>query len=519
MAYILTGIIVVQFSLLNPDDRASLNFLSSLGATLPLFVLGLEFKLLNLKSIGKVAVISGLGHILIGTIVGVFVCLLLGFPSVEALFVSFALTFSSTIVVIKLLSDKKDLNSLHGKISIGFVLVQDLFAIVALVLLTNFADGHTPDINTIMLTLIKLLLLIVITIAFSQIIFPKIIGSISASSESLFITSLAWAFALVALASSPVIGFPTEIGAFFAGIALANTQESTQIISKVKTLRDFFLVLFLISLGTTLNLSNIGDVIVPALVISIFVAVSTPIIVMTLLGIFGFKSRTSFLTGVSVAQISEFSLVIVILGKEVGQVSDRTISMITLIAILTFTISTYLITNGDAIYDRFSNVLRIFEKKGKDLAIYSATKDLENHIVLLGADRMGRSMLRSLKEMKDDILVMDFNPDITKQLNDDGFNVVFGDIADEEILLKSKIENAKIIVSTVPDFEDNVILLTFLRNQLRNRETKPIVILTAHVDSDKVKLKEAGADYVIMPYKAAGKFLGKLIKSGNIEEL
>ncbi|MFS8131097.1 MAG: cation:proton antiporter [Candidatus Dojkabacteria bacterium] len=519
MAYILTGIILVQFAVLNNETHNTLEILAELGIALPLFVLGLEFKLLELKSIGKVAIVAGLSHIFVGTILGFLVCSLLGFASAEALFVSFALTFSSTIVAVKLLSDNKELTSLHGKISIGMVLVQDLFAILVLVLLSTHEHGQVPDTNTFMLTLIKLIFLIALTIAFSQVIFPRLISSISSSSEILFVSSLAWAFGLVALVSSPIIGFPVEIGAFLAGLALANTSESTQIISKVKSLRDFFLVLFFVTLGTSLNLGNLGEVIIPALIISVFVIVATPIVVMTVLGLFGYKARTSFLTGLTIAQISEFSLVFVLIGKEIGQVTDRTISLVTVVAIITFSVSSYLISNSDKVFDFFAPSLKIFQKKGKEISIYTATKDLDNHIVLLGADRMGRSMLRTLKDMKDDILVMDFNPDITKALKDDGYNVIFGDIADEDILVKAQVGRAKVILSTIPDYEDNLILLTFLNNQLRNQEKRPIVIVTAHADTDKEGLKEAGANYVIMPYQSAGKYLGHLIKSGQIDEL
>ncbi len=519
MAYILTGIILVQFTVLNNESHNTLEILAELGIALPLFVLGLEFKLLELKSIGKIAIITGISHILFGTILGFIVCSLLGLPSAEALFIAFALTFSSTIVVIKLLSDKKELTSLHGKISIGMVLVQDLFAILMLVLFSTYEHGQVPDTNTFMLTLVKLIFLIALTIAFSQIIFPRLISSISNSSEILFVTSLAWAFALVALVSSPVIGFPIEIGAFLAGLALANTSESTQIISKVKSLRDFFLILFFVTLGTSLNLENLGEIILPAIIISIFVIVATPIIVMTVLGLFGYKARTSFLTGLTVAQISEFSLVFVLIGKEVGQVSDRTISLITVVAIITFSVSSYLISNSDKVFDFFAPSLKIFQRRGRDLSIYTATRDLQNHIVLLGADRMGRSMLKTLKDMKDDILVMDFNPDITRELREEGFNVIFGDISDEDILMKAQVDKAKIILSTIPDYEDNLILLTFLRNQLRNHEAKPIVIVTAHADMDKRELKNAGADYVVMPYQSAGKFLGRLIRSGEIDQI
>ncbi|MEP7103634.1 MAG: cation:proton antiporter [Candidatus Dojkabacteria bacterium] len=519
MAYILTGILVAQLTFFSNESKISLEMLSRIGITLLLFVLGLEFKVLELRSVGKVSFITAISHIAIATVVGFIICSVLGFSPVEALFLAFALTFSSTIIIVKLLSDKKDLTSLHGKIAVGYLLVQDFCAILSLIFLAGFHDGQAPGLDILMISLVKALFLITITIIFSQYVFPKLIHSLSRSSEILFVASLAWAFGMASLVSSSPIGFSIEIGGFLAGLALANSEESTQIISKVKSLRDFFIVLFFVVLGTQLNFSDLDIVIVPALILSVFVLIGTPVTVMIILGLLGYKSRTSFLVGLSVAQISEFSLSLIILGQQLGQVSEKAVGVVTIVAIITFTLSTYLITNGDKVYDLLSPYLKIFERKGKNLEIYTATKDLNNHIVLLGADRMGRSMLKTLKDQKEDILVMDFNPDITKNLKDDGYNVIFGDIADEDILNKAGLDKAKIILSTISDFEDNIILLNFLKLQMKNKEFKPIIIVTSHLENDKTELMEAGANYVIMPYHSAGKYLAKLIRSGQIEDL
>ncbi|MEO6729475.1 MAG: cation:proton antiporter [Candidatus Dojkabacteria bacterium] len=519
MAYILTGIIVAQLAFFNDQSRGSLDILSKVGSTLLLFVIGLEFKISELRSVGKAALITGFGQILITTGLGLFICSLLGFGIRESLIFSFAITFSSTIVIVKLFGDKKDLSSLHGKITVGFLLVQDFCAIMSLIFLAGFNNGQSPTLDVLMISIIKALFLLTLAIVFSQYVFPRLIHSLARSSEILFISSLAWAFGLASLVSSPVIGFSIEIGGFLAGLALANSYESSQIISKVKSLRDFFIVLFFVALGTQLNFSNLGSVIFPAVLISIFIIIVKPLVVMSIMGILGYKSRTSFLSALAGAQISEFSLILLILAKKLELVSDDLIGIITLIAIITFTFSSYLILNGDFIYDKLAPLLSIFEKKGKKLEIYTATKNLNNHIVLLGADRMGRSMLNTLKDIKEDVLVMDFNPDITLEMSEKGYNVIFGDIADEEILGKAKVADARVIVSTIPDYEDNIILLTFLRNELKGREKRPLVILTAHSNADRNELKEAGADYVIMPYKAAGKFLGKLIRSGELGEI
>lgn len=517
LAYIVTGIIVAQLALLTSDGKVSIEALSKIGITLLLFVLGLEFKISELRSVGKVALLTGLGQIFLTTLAGLLLCTLLGFDITSSIYIAFGITFSSTIVIVKLLADKRDLTSLHGKITIGFLLVQDFFAILALIFLSGFSNGQTPGFDVLMVSLIKIIFLVVITLVFSQYIFPRLTHFLSQSNEILFISSLAWAFGMASLVSSPTIGFSIEIGGFLAGLALANSTESTQIISKVKSLRDFFILLFFVVLGFHLDFSNIGEVIVPAIIISIFVLIAKPIIVMSLLGLLGYKKRTSFLSGVSIAQISEFSLILTFLGQKLGHIDGKVVSLITLTGIITFTLSTYLIVNGDFIFDRIKPLLSVFEKKNNSKESFGDISEMSNHVILIGADRMGLHTLKALEEQKDEVLAIDFNPDIIHSLKADGYNVLFGDAADEEILEKANAIHARIILSSVPDFEDNLILIHYIKKEAK--ENPPLLLVTAHSEEDRYDLKKAGADYVIMPYKAAGKYIGKMIKNNEIDNL
>lgn len=522
LAYIFTGIILGSFFVLSKEEKESIHFLSELGVTLLLFLLGLELRLGELKNVGKVAVITGVGQIVFTTTIGVLINLLLGFNFIASFYIAFGITFSSTIVIVKLLSDKKELNTLHGRISIGFLLVQDFFAILALVLLTSFSIGESPSFFDVISILLKAFFLFYFIIALSQTIIPWIVSKISNNHEILFISSLAWVFSIAFVVSSPFIGFSIEIGGFLAGLALSNSLESTQIVSKVKSLRDFFIVIFFVSLGAGMQFAQIIEVIFPAIVLSIFILIGNPLIVMIIMGLLGFKSRTSFMAGLTVAQISEFSIILLYLGQKLGHVGSAEVSMVTMVGIITFTISTYMILNSRNLYNSLKNFLKIFEKttylnnedKYGEYSIVSHSKvnNINNKqkifdIVLIGAHRMGQIILEQISNYKDKILVIDFNPDVVKSLGKKGFNVLFGDIADNEIQEKANLYSAKLIVSTVPDFEDNLILA----NYLRNRDTGCKLFVTAHDSTSAEQLKKLGVDRIIMPYAFTGKYLGRSI--------
>lgn len=514
LAYILAGLLLGAISFFGNESKEALHTFSELGITLLLFLLGLELKLGELKSVGKVSLFTGIGQIIFTTFFGFILTTILGFPVISSFYIAFGITFSSTIVIVKLLSDKKDLNSLYGKISIGFLLVQDFCAVVALVLLTSFGNGGNPDFLDVVIILLKAALAFTVIIIISQNLIPNIVHKISKNQEILFVSVLAWAFCIAAILSSPIFGFSIEIGGFLAGLALANSIETTHIVSKVKSLRDFFIVVFFVLLGAGMNFSGIYEVILPAIVLSTFILLGNPIIVMIILGLFGFRRRTSFMAGLTVAQISEFSIILLYLGEKLGHVGSKEVTMVTLIGMITFTLSTYLIMGSEFIYKKINRILKIFERKKLSEDSYKFLKDKVYDVVIIGAHRMGKVILENISEKKDKILVIEFNPDIVSQLHEDGFDVIFGDIADIEIQEKAKLKEAKLIISTLPDFEDNVILA----RSLSNRPTQCKLVVTAHEKSDAKDLRKEGVDKILMPYAFAGKHIGLSIKNNELFE-
>ena len=242
LAYILTGILLGPLGLFHIQNSGSLQTLGDLGITLLLFMLGLELKLRELRSIGKTAIILGVLQIWFTFIAGFFLSLFLQFPISECLFIGIAIAFSSTVIIVKVFSEKKDLNSLHGKLAVGVLLVQDFAAVFLLIFLSGSTIIASPElfIQYLLLLLIKVVVVFGIIILLSIKVFPSVTRLIARSPESLFLFSLAWVFLLTAIVPSPLVGFSSEIGGFLAGLALSNTNENFQIIGKMKALRDFF---------------------------------------------------------------------------------------------------------------------------------------------------------------------------------------------------------------------------------------------------------------------------------------
>lgn len=519
LAYILTGVIIGPLGFFRIHNQDILQALAEFGITLLLFMVGLELKFKDLRTVGRVALITGIGQIVFTSLIGYFISLALGFSKVTSLYLSVALTFSSTIIIVKLLSDKKDLNSLYGKISVGFLLVQDFFAILLLMFLSGFnnTNGYALSYPDFLTVLAKGALLFIGIVYLSRAILPRVVDAIAHSSETLFLFSIAWAFGLAALISSPIIGFSPEIGGFLAGLALANSTENFQISSKIKPLRDFFITIFFVTLGINLMLDNIISVLPTSLLLSVFVLVGNPLIVMIIMGFMGYRKRTSFLAGLTVAQISEFSLILVFLGKRLGHLDNKAVSVITMVGIITFTLSTYMIVNGNKLYLFLSRFLGVFERKNAhgEQMVYGLDdmENLKDHVVLVGADQMGQRILDALEDAGNSVVVIDFNPSIIKKLENKKIHRLFGDIADLEIQEKAKLHSARLVISTIPDIEDNILLVKGL-----NRDNKKAKVLVMALDSSDAKiLYREGADYVVLPHLEGGRQLARIIRANRLE--
>ena len=528
LAYILTGIIVGPLIVFRSANQDILQTMSQLGITLLLFMVGLEIRVSDLFALGKTLLAAALGQIFITFALSFALAGILGFSLLPAFYIAIALTFSTTVIIVKILSDKRDLHSLYAKISLVILLAQDLLAILLLMFLSGFSQqtGGGESLTQFFLIAIKGIILFGGVWYLSINVFPKFFELIARSSETLFLVSMAWVFGLTALVSSPFVGFSIEIGGFLAGLALANSIVNYQIIAKAKILRDFFIVIFFVLLGAQMSFVNFSQVLVPAIIISLFVLIGKPIIIMFILGFMGYRKRTSFLTGVTHSQISEFSLIIIFLGNKLGHVSDSVVSLITMVAIITFAFSSFLILRGNNLYLSFGKKINFLERKHNkkdEMVPTDGFDNLKDHVVVVGGDQMGQSILEALKDSGDEVVVIDFDPAVVKNLENSprsgeaGKKVhrLFGDISDLDIQERAQIDNAKLVISTIPDVEDNLLLLKELRHE--NRKAKVVVMA---LDSHDAKLLyKAHADYVILPHLAGGRQIAKIIAENSLENI
>ncbi len=503
LAYLGTGALIAYFGWTKLIDQETFHFFSDLGIMFLLFLVGLEINYDSFRVVGKHALLLGFGQILFTFLVGYGLAIGLGLTAIHAAYVAFALTISSTVIVVKLLSEKRELHSLSGRFAVGILLVQDFAVILLLVFLSGFAGDHEFSFLHLVLTACKGIALFAAMFWLGRRFAPLVMNKIGHAPEIIFLVSLAWMFFLAAFVQR--IGFSIEIAGFLAGISLANASEHFQISGRIRSLRDFFILIFFVLLGSSIITSNFSGLSISIVIFSLFVLIGNPLIVLLMMGIMGYRKRTGFLTGVAIAQISEFSLVLATLGRQIGHLDDATVSLITAVGIITITASSYLITHADTIFRKIHHYLSMFERRKvvEDSSMYNSEKP--RPIVLIGAHRTGQAIVASVNH--EDVLVVDFDPEVIADLQSAGFAYLFGDVADPEIFEEAKFDKARLVISTNPDFEDNAQLLRALL-ALPNR---PKIILRADNERQAILLYRMGADYVLLPHFTAGQYLGKTI--------
>lgn len=508
IGYIITGIIVGPYLFNIISSNTIFETFSKIGIALLLFMVGLHLNPKVIKDVGGVSLITGLGQVIFTSLIGFLIARAFGFSNLVSLYVAVALTFSSTIIIMKLLSDKRDLETLYGRISIGFLIVQDLVAIFALMLISSLSNNAGVS-GFVFGTLVKGLFAILIVLFFGFFILPRFNNFFAKSQEFLFLFSIGLCFAVASLFQ--YLNFSIEIGALLAGITLSLSPYSQEISSKMKPLRDFFIVLFFILLGSQMVLGDITKNIVPIIVFSVFIIIGNPIIVIILMGLLGYTKRNSFLAGLTVAQISEFSLILIALGIKVGHLSSDVLSMVTMIGLITIGGSTYMILYAEKIYPFFSKFLSVFEKKKlKDKKYLSRKYDT----ILFGYNRIGFNVLRALKKSKRSYLVVDFNPEIISDLKKLRIPCLYGDAYDAELLDELPLDKLKLAISTIPDFETNFLLI----EKMKLVNPKAIIIVRADQIKDALYLYRKGADYVLTPHFLGGEYVAKMIREIKTNE-
>ncbi len=509
--YILVGILVGPVLKLITNAENML-LLSEIGIAFLLFIVGLELDIRKLKDVGDVATIGGTIQMALMFLIGFFGARLLHYPSAVSVYLAFVVTFSSTMVSIKLMSDKYELDSMHGRIIIGILLAQDIVAILALSILGSTSGNYT-------VLLLKLLIggvLIIASFFLGKWLFPPLFRRAARSLELLFLMAVSVCFFFALFFT--FFGFSIAIGAFVAGVILGNLPYNIEIIGRVKPLRDFFTVIFFTSLGLQFSPVNILGTLPSLLLLLVLTLVISPLLTMLITALFGYTRRIAFLTGTVLSQISAFALIIALTGLKNGVLTQETYSIILEATVITIAASAYLIKYENRLYRWLAPFLAPLEKLSRvNRSLENMSEESTHDVVLVGYDRTGYSIFRTLQRLKKDFVVVDFDPDVIRHLLDQNVPCIYGDIGDPEILQKLKLQQVKLVISTIPNHQDTLALL----KTIKKKHSHANVIVTSYQAEDALELYEAGADYVIIPHFLGGEHVSYMLEdiSDNLDKL
>lgn len=510
LGYILAGLLVGPsfFGMIHSEELFAV--FSSLGIALLLFIIGLGMNVSELKKLGKPVFFVALTSMLVVTMVGFSASSLLGFSKTEAFIAGLALFFSSTIIIVKILTDKKEQNRLHGQIAIGVILLEDIVATFALLFVAAAAEGGGFQPQEAALLIAKGFGLLGFLYFCSTTVLPKVSRYMAESQEMLFLFAISWGFGVAALFEAA--GFSLEVGALFSGVALASSPYVAEIASRLRPLRDFFVVIFFIFLGQSLTIDNISAALIPALILSIIVMAIKPAVVTGVLGLLGYTKRVSFKAGINLSQISEFSVVLVVLAVSSGLVGNTIGAVITLVAIITIATSTYLMHYDDELYEIFDRFkLKMFEKE----VVYRENRKASGYpVILLGYHHGGHEFAKTFRDMRKRFLVVDYDPDVIELMEQQKFDYLYGDVTDRELLDEANIEKAKLIVSTISEHSTNVFLVNLIET------LNPGAVVICHADNleEATELYDLGASYVMIPHYIGSEKIGSFIKRNGLNK-
>ena len=527
VSFIVVGIIAGPsvLDLIRSDD--SVGVLAQLGIALLLFLVGIKLDVKLIQSLGPVSLLTGLGQVAFTSIFGFFIALALGFDAITSVYIAVALTFSSTIIIVKLLSDKREIDSLHGRIALGFLIVQDIVVVIAMIALSALGVGGQDDagVQDVLMVLGAGVAMVIAVVLFIRFAATPLTAMLAGSPELLITVSIAMAAAFAAIGD--IFGVGKELGGLLAGVALASTPYRDAISARLASLRDFLLLFFFVALGSQLDLSLIGQNIPAAVVFSLFVLIGNPLIVMVIMGVMGYRKRTGFLAGLTVAQISEFSLIFMAMGLAIGHVDEQALGLVTLVGLITIGASTYMITYSHRLYPLLEPILGIFERKTLQSAENGeADAPRGRHdVILLGLGRYGGAIAQRL--IKNDISALgaDFNPAAVRTWRARGLDTIYGDLTDQEFLTHLPLKGVQWVISTATDRETGIAQedsrIAMIKT-LRKFGYGGKIAVTSQHGTRMEELIEAGADLVLQPFQDAADRAVDLISGRsdlNIERL
>jgi Kef-type K+ transport system membrane component KefB len=507
IGYIITGLLVWPQMLWVLHDIKWVAMFSHLGVALLLFMVGIGLNTKEIKEIGKPALLIWLTQVGLTIVFGWLVSLALWYSLMTSLFIWIALSFSSTIIIVKLLGDKWLLDDVFWKLTIGILIVQDMLAMLLLILLSSLpgAGESVARWSFAGMLILKLGAVIGVTYFLIRYILPRLVSFVAQSQEFLLVFAIGRC--LLSAAVMEGIWFSLEIWALIAGLSLSSLPYRFEIASKTKPLRDFFIVLFFVSLGSQLDLSSVLNSGVTIIILSIFVLVMKPLLTMLPMRFLHYKGKTSFLTGTTLAQVSEFSFILIALLVSMKLVDDPSlVSVLTMVGLITIAGSSYYTTYADKIVKSVTPYLGRFETK-----YVSSTQEETSHqydIVVFGNHRTGKSIVDMLIKNKKNFVIVDYDPKVIERLEAEGLPCRYGDASDSDTLTQLHLDQTKMVVSTVHDYETNALILQYLHKDKQS----VISIMSSHKVSDAELLYNLGANYVIVPHVIGGHHTAMMIE-------
>ena len=494
LGYVLAGILIGPLLGLvsNPEP---IKILSELGIAFLLFIIGLELDLKRIKDVGLVSSVIGLIQVAVTTAAGYFIAIILGFKSLEAAYIGLVISFSSTMIVAKLLGEKKELESLHGELVLGVLIIQDIIAVIVLSLIG--IAGHI-SLQTASPVLVKGFLLIAASYAIYKYLLPFFLEEAVHSTELIFISALTTMFVFSAVAM--YFGYSFSIGAFIAGVALSTTRYNHEITGRVKPLKDFFLVLFFVTLGMQMVFRNVQSILLPLAALLIAVLLLKPLLIFLIVKAFKYSNRTAFFTGAQLAQVGEFSLVLAAQGILLAHITQSLFSMLIALTIITMVLTAYIIKFDDDLYNQlFSQILKPFGKESVK-ENYNIKKEMKGHTVIFGLHKMSERIIDGLKKSGKKFIVVDHNPEKARMLAARNISCICSDMTNPEVYEHLNLPNAKTVISAVHNLAANTALI----RQVKRENRKATVMVACNSEDEAIRLYEAGADFVIIPLILGG---------------
>ncbi|MEX2322467.1 MAG: cation:proton antiporter [Acidimicrobiia bacterium] len=468
--------------------------MAELGIALLLFVVGLRLDFHLVRATGPVALATGLGQVVFSSALGFGVARLLSMGVTESLYVALALAFSSTIIVIKLLTDRREIDQLHGRIAVGVLIVQDIVVVLAMIVLTAIGGVRGGSVLTeVGLVGAKGAALLAGMALLMRFVLPRLVHEFARVNELLVIFGVTWA--VVVAAVTELLGFSTEVGAFLAGFSLASTPFREAIAARLVSLRDFLLLFFFIALGSQIEVGEARQQLAAAAILSAVVLVGKPIVVLAIMGLMRYPARLSFVVGVSLAQISEFSLILAALGLSLGHIGADTVSLITVVGLITIAVSTYVFPHARGLYRRLERVLSVFDRRRpRDVSEKDDERDID--VILYGLGRLGSGIARGLLAAGKRAIAVDVDPRLADFWSDQPITTLYGDAEDLDFLETLPLARSTWVICTIPSVETQLTLL----HGLRSHGYPGKVAVVALDDAAAKRLSAAGPEFILRPF-------------------